>query len=305
MEYIIAASLSTDRIHLKDGRQIVNLPGGAGIYALAGLRLWSNQVVAVSGIGPEYHKRHQHWYEDNNIKTQGLVVRSAVTPITTINYQREDDRTDSPDMGLADFRLLDPTPEEISRYCGTDTKGIYFFKHLDEEFLQAMTALREKTGCRLMWELSEDSAVPENRTKIESFLSTVDSFSINKKEAMALYQTDSIEHICELLKEYPGVTYFRQGSAGAYVVSPGQAVFIPSVGNLDVVDTTGAGNGSTAGFFYGLCEGFELRHCGCFGAVSAAAIIRQYGPPPVFTKALKRTANEWYKNLQKEVNGYG
>lgn len=305
MEYIIASSVSTDRIQLKGGGQIDNLPGGAGTFALAGLRLWSNQVIVVSGIGPEYHKRHQRWYKDNRLSTQGLTVRSNITPITTIDYRQEDDRADSPNMGLVNFRLLDPSPKEISCFCDKDTKGIYFFKHLDKDFLQAMIHIKEKIGCRLMWEISEDGAIPENRTTIEHFLKSIDSFSINKKEARALYETESTERICEIMQQYSGVTFFRQGSAGAYVVSSEQVVFIPSVSDLNVVDTTGAGNGSTAGFLYGLCQGYELWQCGCFGAVSAAAIIEQYGPPPVYTGELRRSADQRRENLEKEVKGYG
>lgn len=305
MQYIIASSVSTDRIRLKDGSIIEHLPGGAGIYALAGLRLWTKQAVAVSGIGPEYKSRHQEWYQSNDLSMAGLLVRGEDTPVTTIDYRQEDDRTDSPDMGLECFRLMDPKPDEIKRFCDQDTKGIYFFRHLDQSFLAAMAELKRQTRCRLLWEIAEDAAVPENRLAIEEAVREVDCFSINKKEACTLYQTADITQINQIFTAYPCTTYFRQGRAGAFVISGGKIGFVPSVAGLKAVDTTGAGNSSSAGFLFGLCQGYDTLTCGCYGAVSAAAVIGQYGPPPRYTDCLQREAKQRLSTLKKEVEKRG
>ena len=49
MKYVVVSAVVTDEIHFPDGNVKI-APGGAGFYALCGLRLWSDQVVAVTGI---------------------------------------------------------------------------------------------------------------------------------------------------------------------------------------------------------------------------------------------------------------
>ena len=75
MEYIIATTVSTDEVHLADGSVYPNQPGSAGFYALAGMRVYTDRVAITGGIGPDYLPRHEKWYRDNNLSTEGLVLR--------------------------------------------------------------------------------------------------------------------------------------------------------------------------------------------------------------------------------------
>lgn len=107
MEYVIATTVSTDRIYLPDGTVIDAQPGSAGFYALAGVRVFTDQVTICGGIGPEYLARHGAWYARNGVSTEGLVQRSDVTPTTVIHYFPDGSRTDEPNVGLEQFRALD------------------------------------------------------------------------------------------------------------------------------------------------------------------------------------------------------
>lgn len=286
MKYIIGSSVETDEIHLPDGRVMTNMPGGAGFYALAGLKVWSDDVVITGGIGPGYMARHRDWYEQNGVCADGLVVRFDVTPTTVITYFPDGDRTDVPNVGLDVFRQLDPTPAEIERFCGADTRGVYLFKHLDRTFLDAMVAMKHKYGFSLMWEISEDAAVPENLEAIKRYLPEIDVFSINKKEACQLYANPDAEAVADLLlQNAPNWVFYRQGARGAYMLADGKKHFCPSVQNAVVEDPTGGGNSSSAAVLYAYCEGVPPQRAGVMGSVAAARIIAQYGPPMTYTPA--------------------
>lgn len=292
MKYIIGSSVETDEIHLPDGRVMANVPGGAGFYALAGLKVWSDDVAIAGGIGPGYMARHHDWYEQNNVRTDGLAVRFAVTPTTVITYFPDGDRTDVPNVGLDVFRQLDPTPAEIERFCGTDTRGVYLFKHLDPAFLDEMIAMKHKYGFRLMWEISEDAAIPEKLCAIKRYLPEIDVFSINKKEACQLYADANAEAVADfLLRDAPNWVFYRQGSRGAYMLANGKKYFCPSVKNAVVKDPTGGGNSSSAAVLYAFCEGVCPQRAGVMGSVAAARIIAQYGPPMAYTTADRAEAD--------------
>ena len=85
MRYAVISAAVTDEIRFTDGTtQIV--PGGAGIYALCGIKLWSDDVEIVTGIGEDYDELHGKWYRNNDISMKGLSIKDAKSPYTVIQY---------------------------------------------------------------------------------------------------------------------------------------------------------------------------------------------------------------------------
>lgn len=282
MEYIIATTVSTDEVHLADGTVFPNQPGSAGFYALAGMRVYTDKILICGGIGPEYLPRHEKWYKDNHVSTEGLILRSEVSPTIVIHYFPDGSRTDEPNVGLHVFRALDPTPEEVFRCCGRETKGVYTFKGLDRPNLEALIAGREKYGYKLMWEIGEDACVPENIPVIEQYLKSVDVFSINRGEAKMLYGVDTEEEAQDrLCTAAPHWVYFRRGSQGGNILAGGEVYSCGSVKDVQVVDSTGGGNSSSAAVLYACCEGYDPKMAAAMGSAAAAVIISQFGVPEI------------------------
>ena len=50
MDYIIASTVVTDEIRFADKKTVEKKAGGAGIYALCGIRLWCDSVMPVTGV---------------------------------------------------------------------------------------------------------------------------------------------------------------------------------------------------------------------------------------------------------------
>ena len=54
MKYIVASTAVTDEIHFADGKRVETVAGGAGVYALCGIKLWSDDVMLVTGVGADF-----------------------------------------------------------------------------------------------------------------------------------------------------------------------------------------------------------------------------------------------------------
>lgn len=293
MEYVIGTTVSTDEVHLADGSVFENQPGSAGFYALAGVRVFTDRVAICGGIGPEYLPRHEKWYRDNHVSTEGLVLRSEVSPTVVIHYFPDGERTDEPNIGLEEFRALDPSPDEVFQCCDQDTKGVYVFKSVERDCLDALIGGKLRYGYKLMWEISGDACKPENIDIIESYLKDIDVFSINRTEAKLLYGTDDEAEAEERLrKASPNWVFFRRGSEGAHMLAGGVSYNCPSLKNIPVVDTTGGGNSSSAAVLYAACEGYDPQMAGCMGSAAAAEIIAQFGVPELFTEEMTKRAME-------------
>ena len=288
MEYVIATTVSTDEVHLADGTVVEHQPGSAGFYALAGVRVFTDQVEICGGIGPEY---------------LALTVRSEVSPTTVIHYFPDGSRTDEPNVGLEEFRALDPSLEEVFRCCDQNTKGVYVFKDLDRDYLDGLIGGKLRFGYKLMWEISEDACKPENIDVIESYLKDIDVFSINRGEAKLLYGVEHEEEAeARLANASPNWVFFRRGSEGAHMLSGGRVWDCPSARDITVVDTTGGGNSSSGAVLYACCEGYEPRMAGCMGSAAAAEIIQQFGVPRHFTGELTARAMTRARRLCGEID---
>ncbi|HEY7467169.1 MAG TPA: PfkB family carbohydrate kinase, partial [Dehalococcoidia bacterium] len=62
------------------------------------------------------------------------------------------------------------------------------------------------------------------------------------------------------------------------VLANGEVHVIDAEPDVDVVDTTGAGDAYAAGFLYAYTQGRDLHTAGRLGSVMAAEVISQMGP---------------------------
>lgn len=291
--YLVATTVSIDEVSFPDGCPTRAVPGSAGFFAMAGLRVYTDDVLIIGGIGPEYLKRVGGWYAENRVATNGLIQRGNQDVVIRVTYFEDGSRIDRPSLGLDGFHALDPTLDEVSAFCGADTRGIYVFKALETDYLDGLLRLREQYGCRLIWEISGDACVPENVKRVEDYMSRFDIFTINNSEAAQLYGVGDEETILSRLERASrNWIFYRCGSRGAYMLANGRRYFCHSITNGEVVDVTGAGNASSAATLYGLCGGYGPQMSGFLGCAAAAEIIAQYGVPQKMDGRLRARALE-------------
>lgn len=279
MDYVVVSTAVTDDLTLADGTHIGYRLGGAGIYAMSGIRLWTDQVALVTGVGEDFAQLYASWFAENGCTMLGLTVKDAHTAVSNVQYHADGERTETPQYGGAHYRMLEAAPDDIAPFTET-AKGVYIFKDLNDAYWDRILQLKRRHGFKLLWEINADAAVPEQRERVQKLARQCDVFSINRTEACKLFSENQLDWVIAKLQTW-GVPmiYLRMGGSGAAVLHDSICERIPCMPNVSVVDATGAGNSSSAAVLYGYCEGMPPKVCGILGSVAAAHIIEQYGPP--------------------------
>lgn len=289
MKYAVISATVTDEIQFVDNSRIV-VPGGAGIYALAGIKLWDDDVLIVTGIGEDYDELHGKWYRDNNLSMAGLKIKDKKSPYTVIEYFEDGEREETPKYGIEHFCKLETTAQEIKPVM-EQAEGIYIFKNTDMNFWGDVLKFKKESKAKVMWEIAADATCYENLHVVEKIAKQMDAVSLNMTEAKNLFCTEEPQTIISNLQSWNvELIFLRRGAKGATMITPTEIVEVPSQPDVNVVDPTGGGNSSTGGVLCGLVEGYSSKVCGIMGSISAAMCISQHGVPEKITLAMREEA---------------
>ncbi len=298
MDYIVASTTVTDEIRFADGKTVKKVAGGAGIYALCGIKLWSDNVMPVTGVGRDYPVLYSEWYQKNNISMDGLIYKEDKTPYNVIQYFEDGERSETPLYGEEHYKRVEVTPEELLPYFQS-AKGIYLFKNSNPLFWDQILDLKKEWGADIMWEIACDVTNPEHLEEIKGIARHIDVFSINLSESKNMFGVDTLEDVVERFKEWKlGLVFLRQGSKGAVMITPEETVSVPAVKNVDVVDPTGGGNSSSGAVLYGFCSGYSPKKCGLMGSIAAAMCLKQYGVPESIGQEERNAAQEMLRSME-------
>lgn len=278
-DYIAVSTAVSDDLHLADGTHIGVRLGGAGIYAFSGIRLWTESVLQVTGVGEDFSSTYGDWFVQNRCSMEGLLVKDPHTAVSNVQYFPDGERVETPRYGGDHYRKLEATPAELEPFLRT-ARGVYIFKDMPAGYWDAILTMKKQYGFTLEWELNADVACPACREQVRAIACQCDILSLNRTEARHLFGTEDMEEATAALEGWNiPLVYLRMGGDGARVLSAGRRWDIPCVKNVAVEDPTGAGNSSSGGVLYGWCRGESPLLCGIRGAISAARCIEQYGPP--------------------------
>ena len=296
LDAVAFAHIIIDDLREADGRERRGLLGGAGTYAVAGMRLVSDQVGIRSGIGADFAAAHGHWYAANGIDVAGLEVRGAQTPRSWVVYQREDARTETPQFGMAHFEQMAPRMAALPRSY-QQARGWYIFSDDGAEFWREVFEAQETYGNLLLWELHEGAAQVARWPAVARILARVDIASLNQAEGRSLCGVaEPRAMLARLLETGVAVVALRLGAAGALVASGNGSWHIPAY-PATLQDPTGAGNAFSGALLAGLAGGEELVTAASGAAAAASFMIEQHGPPPdlLVLKAEWRRRRAWLR----------
>ncbi len=278
-DYIIVSTAVTDRVYAHGAGRVEEQLGGAGVYALSGIRLWTENCCLVTGIGRDFPERHAEWFRRNRCTMEGLMVKDPHTAVSQIRYFADGERIETPPFGAEHYRKMEASPAELEPWLKS-ARGVYIFKECDAAYWESVLEMKQRYGFRLLWEINADSAVPERLEQVRGIAKQCDIFSINKTESLRMLSASSLEEAAGQLGKWEvPLIFLRAGEKGALMLSGGSVSSVPPVKDPVMKDPTGCGNGSCAAVLYGFCEGFGPVRCGLMGSISAAHIMEQYGPP--------------------------
>ncbi len=278
MRFIALSTTVTDLIFLHGEATPIEAMGGAGSYALAGMKIWEDDVGIVSGVGADYGSIYAQWYRRNAITMEGLKIRDARTPRNIVLYRADGERTETPEFGKDHYRSMYPSSGDLEPHCD-GLEGVYVFRGAEESFWDGFLELKARKGFKTMWEIGSTTAIPSSLARITEICRSVTVFSINMTEARNLLSANGRDEVIGKFREWPCTVFLREGASGSSVLRAGNVVSVASVPGAVAVDQTGGGNSSSGGAFIGLCRDFPDRECAAMGNISASFCIAQHGVP--------------------------
>lgn len=273
-----------DDIVFPDGSTAMGILGGAGLYAAAGMRLWTPDVTLFAAVGQEFDPQALLAL---GLDDGGLQTTRFPTPRAWQLFEEDGRRTQifrvSPEAvheQLVSAPLREPLAE------GVEAVHYMLRGHPDEEEMVLSLAGQ---GVRLSAEpIVDGDTTPAERDVILRCLPYFELFSPDEEGAVLLTGEQSpLAQLRELAALGPRVVSLRQGAAGSLVYERETdcAWRVPAA-PATVVDITGAGNAYCGGFLVGWHESGDVRRAAARATVSAAITIEQVGPPHVDTELM-------------------
>ena len=149
---------------------------------------------------------------------------------------------------------------------------------MDKEIVKPVLKLAQKYGKKVIAVVANMSIALERR----DFFQSIDCFVCNRQEAGILFSDDysekTTEEMIELLSEkvqaaqIPSMIVTLGGDGAVYATLEGDRGYCPAR-NVEVKDTTGAGDSFCAGVAIGLTYGKTIAEACQIGAMLAASVI--------------------------------
>ncbi|KAI0450084.1 Ribokinase-like protein [Xylaria acuta] len=305
--FVSLGMLLLDELRFPNGDRAVDVPGGSGLYATLGARLFKPGataadvgciVVAGYDLPDSTVRLLESW------KMALLLVRDADKQCTRGLLQYEDDA-----FGRNTFEYVTPPLRPSAIQLGTSSllfAASFHFLAVPEDLenqVSTLLRLREEHGITerplIVWEPAPLGCDSVNLASHLKACALVDVFSPNRLELRYLvegksepeveFSPSSVEAQARRFVEAgigpngDGLAVIRSGEHGALTLSNNmQAEWFPAYygkGANKVVDPTGAGNTFVGAFAVALQETNDRKEASLRAAVAASFALEQFGPP--------------------------
>lgn len=136
-------------------------------------------------------------------------------------------------------------------------------------------------GNRVAFTLSDSFCVGRHRPEfLDLIKSHVDILFANEAELCSLYETEDFEAALSQLSGQCEIAAITRSEKGVVLLTAEERHDVPGEKDVNVVDTTGAGDLFAGGFLYGFTTHRPLPECGRIGNILAAEILSHFGARP-------------------------
>ena len=189
------------------------------------------------------------------------------------------ERTMNTYLGATEFLTeIDIDEELIAQSDWLYLEGYRFDGKKSKEAFYKAIEIAKKNDTKIAVTLSDSFCVDRHRSDFINLLNTsADTVFCNEEELKSLYQIEDIRMAQSLIAKNISCLACTCAEKGAYLFHESSITKI-STNEVDVIDTTGAGDNFAAGFLYGLSKKFTLKDCASFGNLIASEVLKVYGP---------------------------
>lgn len=178
-------------------------------------------------------------------------------------------------------------PEDVNLDYITASSVLYLEGYLWDQ-PRAKAAMRDAAiaarhaGVKVALTLSDAFCVARFRNEFLDLVNDhVDILFANEDEILSLYQVERFDDALQHVRGQAEIAALTRSEKGSVVVNGSEVHVIDAVPDVDVVDTTGAGDAYAGGFLHAFTQGRDLATCGRLGCALAAHVISQIGARPM------------------------
>lgn len=247
------------------------VPGGT-MNTVVGLTRLGARVAWVSTLGSDFFSQ----FAADFARTEGIdlahvVFTEQALKQVTVSLSYPQDR--------AFVTYVDPTPDLMPRlFQALDTIA---FKHLhfsglfvDERVPDLLRACHAR-GVQVSMDCQHRDETLD-LPLVKAIISDLDMFMPNAGEAQRLTQTTVLDEAASILHEYVPLLVIKDGKSGAHVWSTEGYAHHPAL-QVELVDTTGAGDVFNAGFLAAHVRGMPPETCLHWGTIAGGLSVTGYG----------------------------
>jgi sugar/nucleoside kinase (ribokinase family) len=290
-----------DDIVFPDGRTAMGVLGGGGMYAVAGMRIWSAEVGILSNVGIDFDAS---MLGQLDLSDTGLRISSRPAPRAWQLFEEDGQRTQIPRIALDDWSAQLAYPADLAeQMLSLGVRAAHLLSRGlpgDPEMIARIAA----SGVRISLEpIIEDGMDTVHAERVLACLPYVEIFSPGVGELRALLGQPPLKQALGALAERgPAIVALRRGAAGSLIYHrESRRMLRAPAAHAQVVDVTGAGNAYSGGMLVGWCESGSIETAAACAAVSAAITIEQVGPPAI-TPALLAEARRRQAQVLAELS---
>ncbi len=177
-------------------------------------------------------------------------------------------------------------PRDIDENIISQSEIIYLEGYLWDS-IEAKKAFKKavkiagKTDGIVALSLSDSFCVRRHRVEFLDLVKNhVDILFANEEEIKSLFEAGTLEKAISGCKDMKSICVVTRSEKGSIIISKNRVQIIPAEKNINVIDTTGAGDLYAAGFLHGFIRGMDLKSCGRMGSIVAAEVLGHFGARP-------------------------
>lgn len=261
------------------GREIicegVTTTGGAMFITAVALHRLGARVGWPAVFGDDTYSNHVYALTQNEGIDMQLCKRIPAP------YRRV--TTSMPFHGERAFiTYADPDPPELAHHW-LDSLGKCHFRHLhfgglmSPEVMRPLVDLAKERGATLSTDC-QDSPLLYTACDWKALFAEIDLLMPNKREALALTGQDTLQDALAALLEWCDLVVVKDGAEGVWIGRESAVIHVPSLADMPVIDTTGAGDCFNAGFLFGyVVENADDKRCGQYGNICGGLSVGGVG----------------------------
>jgi sugar/nucleoside kinase (ribokinase family) len=271
--------LTMDDIVLLDHSCRPGVLGGGALYSAIGAQIWSDSVGVHSVTGCDVYKDVRSRIASRELDGEGIGVIDGGGLQLWLLHESETFKRQVPKLNSATADEMDrdrgPLPEAYR-----SARGFHVAPQTPQGSAENVRTLSKLSHRPIVTvDILSDEYIDRRLYADLAFVRGASAFLPSEQEIMRIWEPADIgAWLRETASRLKCHMVSKLGERGSLVCDAESGVLMHTPAHpVQVVDTTGAGDGYCGGFVVGLAAGRPLAECAAMGAVSASYVIEASG----------------------------